>query len=408
MPFNSKNIINEKSILWFIILVGTILRVYNAFEIPFTHDELSAIMRLQYNSFTELINYGVKVDGHPALIQVFLYYWTHLFGLDEITVKIPFILLGIASIPLSYTITKKWFNGTSALLVASFIATLQFPVMFSQIARPYISGMFFILVLSYYWTEFLFNTKHSKWSIAGLIIFASLSTYNHYFSFMLAGIIGVTGFFFVTKRNAIQYLLAFLTVGVIFIPHLNIFFYQLNIQGLDWLSTPTISFFTEHLKFIFHFNTLVYLLILGLFVFGLLQSKKIQFNKFQIVSLIWFLAPIIIGVTYSIYIKPVVQYSTLIFSFPFLIIFILSWIKPLKPVVQVALVSLILLINTSTLIVGRSYYDVFYHQPFEEFSNLTNKFINGSFTDSVPTNFEIIYGDNPKYLNFYFKDQNPI
>ncbi len=47
----------------------------------------------------ELIEGGVKVDGHPAGIHVFLYYWTKLFGTNEWIVKLPFIV----SVSTTYT-----------------------------------------------------------------------------------------------------------------------------------------------------------------------------------------------------------------------------------------------------------------------------------------------------------------
>ena len=60
-----------------ILLAAVILRFYNYGEIPFTHDEFSALIRTQYDSLGEVLRFGVmEGDTHPAGIQVFLYYWT--------------------------------------------------------------------------------------------------------------------------------------------------------------------------------------------------------------------------------------------------------------------------------------------------------------------------------------------
>ena len=80
--------ITNKLILFLILLVAITLRFYNYQNIPFTHDEFSALSRTNFNSFSELIDQGVKVDGHPAGIQVFLYYWTKLAGKSEVWVKL--------------------------------------------------------------------------------------------------------------------------------------------------------------------------------------------------------------------------------------------------------------------------------------------------------------------------------
>ncbi|MBP6460636.1 MAG: hypothetical protein KA264_11140, partial [Crocinitomicaceae bacterium] len=49
--------------LTFVLCWGAILRFYKIDLIPITLDEFSAFFRLHFNSFDELINKGVKVDG---------------------------------------------------------------------------------------------------------------------------------------------------------------------------------------------------------------------------------------------------------------------------------------------------------------------------------------------------------
>ena len=97
-------------ILLFILLMGTVLRMYRLHDISFTHDEFSALFRTRFDSFADLIAGGVRIDTHPAGIQVFMYYWVKLFGEGEAAVKLPFILFGILSIYMVYRIGKEWFK----------------------------------------------------------------------------------------------------------------------------------------------------------------------------------------------------------------------------------------------------------------------------------------------------------
>ena len=83
--------LSNLTVLVLIIVVAAVLRFFNYAEIPFTHDELSALSRLYYDNFSTLIREGVMPDGHPAGIQVFLYYWVRFFGEDEWIVKLPFV-----------------------------------------------------------------------------------------------------------------------------------------------------------------------------------------------------------------------------------------------------------------------------------------------------------------------------
>ena len=133
-------------ILLCIIGLGVFLRLFGIWDFSFTHDELSVIGRLHFDTFSELIEKGVKVDGHPAGIQVFLWFWVKIFGISEISLRLPFSLMGILCIPLMYVLTKKWFNATAALFTSGFIAVSQYTIFYGLIARPYIAGLFFILL----------------------------------------------------------------------------------------------------------------------------------------------------------------------------------------------------------------------------------------------------------------------
>ncbi len=401
-----QNRISDEVILLFIILIGGILRFYDYSNLPLTHDELSALFRLDYSSFSELIEKGVKGDGHPAGVQVFLFYWTRIFGYGEFLFKLPFLLMGIASIPLAYLISKRWFNSTVGLLVATGIASLQFPVMYSQIARPYGSGLFFSLLMVLFWTRLLSGSKNQRiLNSVGFVLSSAACTYNHHFSLLFAFIVGVTGIFYVNRETIRAYLLSLAAILLLYIPHLNIFFYQLNLKGLGWLAVPERSFILDYIGYIFHFNILVYLSVLSLVFIGVYRNKTriLRLSKFQIISLAWFLAPALIGYFYSRYYMPVVQYSTLIFSFPFLLIFLFSFVKHSSGPAKIIFVSLLLIVNISTLVWSRKHYQIFYKQPFKEFATLTRDFLD----HTNPEKVSIVLNGSPLSINYYFSDINP-
>ena len=253
----------------FILFIGSILRFYNYVEIPFTHDEFSALFRLNFDSFSELIEKGVKVDGHPAGVHVFLYYWTKVFGSSEWIVKLPFTIFGIVSIWIIYLIGKKWFNETVGLISAAFIASIQFTVIYSQIARPYISGMFFSLIMVYYWTLIIKTSEKNFFKNICLFVLAStICAYNHHFSLLFAVIVGLSGLFMIQKKYTLKYIISGLLIFMLYIPHLGIFFYQLNIGGIGgldgWLGKPTNDFIIQYIWYILNFSTFSILMTLSL------------------------------------------------------------------------------------------------------------------------------------------------
>lgn len=344
------------------------MRFYNVLEIPFTHDEFSALFRTNFDSFSALIEGGVKVDGHPAGLQVFTYYWVKAFGYSEWGVKLPFILAGICSIYLIYRIGEMWFNETVGLLSAAVIASIQYTVMYSQIARPYGSGIFLSLAMVFFWTKVI-RKQNTKLDIneIGFILFAAANTYNHHFGLLLAAIVGLSGLFFVKKDFVLRYVIIGVSIFALYIPHLSIFFHQLSVGGISWLAEPKSDFLIEYLKYALNFSYLGYFAICAVIVFGVVKSKVGTLNyKFIILSFSWFLIPFSIGFLYSVYVNTVLQYSILIFSFPFLVLGFMSFYKRQKEIVNLLLVILILAVNVYSLVFVRNHYQVFYQGHFDE------------------------------------------
>src|SRR6188508_3736379 len=85
-------------ILWTILGIAAILRLLNLTGFSLSNDELSALARLQFDSVSEVIQQGVYVDFHPAGVQLFLYFWTKIFGFSEFAVRFPFALMGVLSV----------------------------------------------------------------------------------------------------------------------------------------------------------------------------------------------------------------------------------------------------------------------------------------------------------------------
>lgn len=367
----------DHALLALILVAGAILRCYHWQDIPFTHDEYSALIRTQFSTFHDLIEKGVMPDGHPAGVQVFLYYWTHLFGTSEWIVKVPFQVMGLLSVALIYKIGKTWFSATTGLVAAAFLSFLQFPVMYSQIARPYASGLFFSLLMVLCWTFVLFTPERKKiLTRAGYVVAASLCTYNHHFSMLFAAMAGVTGLFFCTRQTIKPYLLLNLAVILLYIPHLPIFMNQLETGGVEgWLQKPRFDFLIDHIHYIFHFS--VYIMLL-LFLLILLQVIWYEYEppinqKFLVISLIWFLFPFLTGYLYSRLFSSVLQHSVLIFSFPFLLFLLSGFFKTEKPAHQWIAVGLVAMIVIPSLVVERQHYKLFYHHPYREFVRCANQ-----------------------------------
>ena len=359
----------EDTILIFIVFVALLLRMVNYTEIPFTHDEFSSLFRTYFDSFRELIEKGVKVDEHPAGGQVFWYYWTQIFGASEPVVKLPYVLFGVGSVVMIYLLGKEWFSETSGLVSAAFMASLQYPVMYSQIARPYISGMFFALILVYAWFRIINSREKLSVFYASIFVISGVfCAYNHHFSLFFAFIVGMTGIFMVERKFLLRYLILGVLIFLLYVPHLNIFFIQLSREGVgSWLGAPSFSFPLDYLGYIFHFSPWVMLTVAGLIIFGWWQG--VPDNKVlnrQKLAFLWFVLPMLTGFVYSHLVDPVLQYSVLIFSFPFLLLFLFGHLKETGMKAKIICISIVLTVNILTLVYDRDHYTIFYTSPYEE------------------------------------------
>ena len=399
-------------LLFVILTVATILRFWNFSEMAFMHDELSALGRTKYTNLHDEIAYGVALyDTHPAGVQLFIYYWTKLFGINEMSVKFPFILFGLFSIIFAYKISEKWFNSSVGLIVASFMATMQYMVMYSQIARPYISGMFFSLVMVWCWTHYLFEPDDkgkTKW-LTGYILSSALCAYDHHFALLFATVVGITGILFLKKNTLKGYILAGVSIFLLYIPHLKIFFFQLSKGGLGgpdgWLGKPDADWLFNYLKYTFHFSYWMY--ILGLLLVAssvLFRSNDLKIKqKFRIIAICWFLSVFFIEYYYSLFVNPIIQYSTLIFVFPFLLIFLFSLFGELNSRIKALIVIVILITGTYTLFFSRKHFCVFYKQPYQEQVKNTYKYLD-MIKGKQDVTIELAI--QPYYKEYYFKKYN--
>src|SRR4051812_42271486 len=130
----------EQVVLVIILIAAAVLRFTGLGDTSLSNDELSSIVRAQYNSFHDLYNEGIITDVHPAGLQVFLYYWIKIAGNSPFAVRLPFAVCGVLSVLFIYLIAKRWFNSLSALSATAALSALQFPLLYSQVARMYSMG----------------------------------------------------------------------------------------------------------------------------------------------------------------------------------------------------------------------------------------------------------------------------
>lgn len=320
-------------ILGAITLVGFLVRLHGSGSESITADEADTLFRIRASgSLSELLNVWVRGDGHPPFTHLLEYSWTKIFGISEFAVRFPFVLMGAGAIWFAGRIARLWFGTGAAIAVAAGVAFLQFPIMYSQLARPYSPGFFFSMMLVWYWSKWFFVDNTNRRYLFWFVVAGLGAAYSHYFSLLLAGLTGIAGIFFLRKETWKPYFIAGATIIVLFLPYTSIFLFQLGVGGVGgsggWLGKPTPGFLGDHLWFIFDSSRPILILAFALSIVTLIIWRA-RPNKFHALALYFWITPLLIGYFYSQK-SPVLQNSTLLFSFPFLLMFMFAWIPPIE------------------------------------------------------------------------------
>ncbi len=396
----------EKIIFTSIVFIAAVLRLWNYWGWSFTHDELSAIVRLDFNSLAELWKNGIRPDGHPAFVQIFLWISTKIFGMTEAAIRFPFVIAGIGSVALLYFIAKRWFGLTTAYFSSLSLAILDFPILYSQIARPYAFGLFFCLLAVWCWTELLLGSNEKMYRKAILYGIATvLCMLTHYFAFFFALIVAITGFFFLKKETVKPYLISGIIAILIFLPHISLSLHQFGLAGVgDWLARPHIDFLWKFILYACNDSPLVVISFAIISLSALLMYHlEFSFSKLHIVCIAWFLLPFLAGYYYSVRVNPVLQYSTLLFSFPFLLLLVFSFIKESnKKFNNTLLASLSVILLFSTVVEGK-FYSREYFGVFKEINHAATDLQKKYGADKMTT---VLNTSTRDIFDFYFKQNN--
>lgn len=307
-----------------ILLLAAFTRMPYLFTGSYTHDELSALYRVQVPHFTDLFSHKGLTDAHPPLVQVFLYAYTSLFGSQEWVVRLPFVLMGLLSIYLVYRIGKKYYSKEAGLFTAAIMAVSQLFIFHSLVARPYSPGLFFVLLFTEKWLQCFYDQATTRKNIALYILYGWLAFFTHHFCTLHIFLLVVLGVFAIQKKQWRAYIRVNILLLLVSLPVFYIIMFQLQFKGIgSWLNSPEPDYLLKFFRYLFHYNffylwTVVgFTLIAGFFYFRQQPNKtRLYIPVLVAVFLMVYLA----AYCYSVYRAPLLQFSLLQFSLPFFLL----------------------------------------------------------------------------------------
>ena len=386
---------SARLLLALLLLVALILRAWDLPHLPYVHDELSALIRLYPTLGATLSKGVVGVDTHPPGVQIFLWVWTALGGQGEAWVKAPFILASLLALVFLYRIAVRLTDTSVALILIAVLATIQYTVLYGQLARPYAFGL---LTTAWMADSLLrYRDRASRSALIAFALAAAASGYVHHLALLQALLIGLTGLWLLAPAQRKAYLLACLGAAVLYLPNVFLLLKQFAWKGLgEWLAKPTLGWFLDHARFVTHWS-LAFGLVLGAVlvwsvVLGFRNKRFTQ--ELVVLALCWGLLPYLITYAYSVWRAPVLQHSVVLFAFPYLLLLLLAGLRGLAFPRTAALAGVVALVSVSTLIGVRKHFAVAYHSRYEAIA----KGIFQANHDGIPA-----LTDAPEHvLRFYF------
>ena len=152
--FVAKIIRNEYWLLFFIMILAALIRLFRLGQWSLWVDELETL-QISQNLFVNLIeNPRYFLTQHPTT-AFFINQTISLLGVSEGTARLAPVVIGIVSVPILFFIVRRLFNKSTGLIAALLLAMSPWHVIWSQNVRFYVTLLlFFNLALFYFYWSF--------------------------------------------------------------------------------------------------------------------------------------------------------------------------------------------------------------------------------------------------------------
>lgn len=160
-----------KESLFFILLIAYIIYTFGIINLSLWHDEIYTVQEYAQSSLKNIIS-GKYVSNNHVFFSIILHFLLKIFKYNEIVVRIPSLIFGIACLCLWYHKLKKYININVALLCSYFIAMNISFIELSYQARGY--SLLYLctsLVLFSVYEELIYDSKIYTyiWCISSIV-----------------------------------------------------------------------------------------------------------------------------------------------------------------------------------------------------------------------------------------------
>ena len=174
-------------ILLALTIAGLFLRFYNLGFNSLWLDEASTY------TYASLSLPGIWQATTAGEFNPPLFYWIeHLMlsvGNNEVILRFVPALLGVLTIPLIYLVGKEFIDRNVGIIAAAACAFSPFLIYYSQEARAYSMGLFFVAFATYYFLRALKTNETIHWVLFGIL--SALAFWSHFYTLVVIGAMGL-------------------------------------------------------------------------------------------------------------------------------------------------------------------------------------------------------------------------
>ncbi len=174
-------------ILITLTIVGLFLRLYDLGFNSLWLDEASTY------TFASMSIPGIWQATTAGEFNPPLFYWIeHLmltFGNSEVILRIVPALLGVLTIPLMYLIGKEFIDRNVGIIAAAACTFSPFLIYYSQEARAYSMGLFFVALATFFFLKALKTNGTTYWILFGVM--SALAFWSHFYTLVVIGALGL-------------------------------------------------------------------------------------------------------------------------------------------------------------------------------------------------------------------------
>jgi len=229
----------SRLLLFAALAVAAVLRVREALRTPMWFDEIFTvwIARLSPRAVLD----ALAQDVHPPLHFLMVWAWRALGGEGELWLKSLSILIGLATIAVTFALARDLFGRGAAWIAAALLALHPFHIYFSQEVRNYV--LLHLLIVLSAWTAWRWMESGRRRDGLWYVLSAAAALYTHYLAGVVLAFLWLWGVFALRadRRRLLHWIGLHVAVAALFSPQLPILITQLARDSEHWIRRSTLA-----------------------------------------------------------------------------------------------------------------------------------------------------------------------